>query len=327
VSYPQGEVRQITSDANGFCRLSASADCKSLLAIQSTSAKSLWVLPSRDEFKIQKVKTGEQELQGWISLTTDNRLLFVIGDSRENSLKAVHLDGSKPTTLYSDTIGLTMNLGISNSWGFKMLTLSPQISKDIRTFYFESFGLGGTNIWRVDLQKGSRQSIYHDTSYHNMALESMALSVDEEWLYVIKHFGLLKVKTDGKQVDTNFAKLDIYDLRLSPDGGRLACSSINDKLRQFETIIVDVKSRKVQQVLPITSSVEWTNDGRGLCFITTINNVPNIWMQSLTGGKPKQITHFSSDFISHYGWSPDGKYLSVIRESRPSDLFLLTVRE
>jgi class 3 adenylate cyclase/Tol biopolymer transport system component len=327
VSYPQGEVRQITSDANGFRRLSASADCKSLLAIQSTSAKSLWVLPSEDEFKIQKVQTGEQELQGWMSWTADNRLLFVTGDSRENSLKAVHTDGSKPTTLYSDTIGLTMNLSTGTSLGVRTLTLSPQVSRDIRTFYFESFGLGGTKIWRVDLQKGSRQSIYHDTSYDKRGLGSMALSADDEWLYVIKNFGLLKVKNDGKQVDTNFAKLDVYDLRLSPDGVRLACSSINHKLHQFETIIVDVKSRKVLQVLPITSSVEWTLDSKGLCYIVTTNNVPNLWMQPLTGGKPKQITHFSSDFISHYGWSPDGKYLSVIRESRPSDLFLLTLRE
>jgi len=328
VSYPQGEVRQITSDANGFSKLSASVDGKSLLAVQSTFSNSLWVLPPEDEFKIQKVPTGEQEVQRWISWTADNRILFVTGNPREDSLKDIYPDGSKLTTLYSDTMDFALRLTVGGgSAGIKSVVISPQISRDARTFYFVSHGYGGTDIWRVDLQSGSRQSIYHETTYPNMTLWSMALSADEEWLYFIKNSGLLKVRNDGKQVDTIFAEPHVYDLRLSPDGALLACSSTNEKLRQYETVIVDMKSRKVLQTLPITSSVEWTPDGRALAFIITINNVPNIWTQSLAGGKPKQITHLSSDYISHYGWSRDGKYLAVVRRSNPSDLYLLTVKK
>jgi len=329
VSYPQGEVRQITSDANGFSDLSASADGKSLLAIQSTYANSLWVLPSGDEFKIQKVPTGEQMVQGWTSWTADNRILFVTGNSREHSLKAVYPDGSKLTTLYSDTIGFASASRIVTTFasgGAKSRTFlfPPQIARDTRTFYFESFGSGRSNIWRVDLQSGSRQNIYQGTS-----LASMALSADEEWLYITNDSVLLKVRNDGKQVDTMFAEVgeDVSELRLSPDGIRLSSSRYNQKLEQYETVIVDVKSRKLLQTLPITSSVEWTPDGRGLCLIITANNVPNIWMQSLAGGKPKQITHFPSDEIAHFRWSPDGKDLAVIRRSNPSDVYLLTVKK
>jgi serine/threonine protein kinase/Tol biopolymer transport system component len=296
VSYPQGEVRQITSDANGFSNLSASADGKSLLAIQSISANSLWVLPSGDEIKIQKVLTGEQEVQGWVSWTTDNRILFVTRTLREHSLKAVFPDGSKLTILYSDTIvfDLRLNAGFGSSKDRgRTVVLSPQMSRDTRTFYFESeVGYDVSSIWKVDLQNGSHQNIY------NKAYSpSMALSTDEQWLYITKDWGLLKVKNDGSQVDTMFAKAGelVYGLRLSPDGLRLACSCYNQKLDQFETVIVDVKSGKMVQTLPITSSVEWTPEGRGLCYVITTNNVPNIWMQSLAGGQPKQITHFASD--------------------------------
>jgi len=155
----------------------------------------------------------------------------------------------------------------------------------------------------------------------------MALSADEEWLYIEKDWRLLKARNDGKQVDTIFAEFDVFGARLSPDGIQLACSRYNRKLEQFETVIIDVKSGKLLQTLPITSPVEWTPDGRGLCFITTTNNVPNIWTQSLAGGQPKQITHFSSDYISHYGWSRDGKHLAVVRRSNPSDVYLLTVKK
>ncbi len=329
VSYPQGEVRQITSDANGFSDLSASADGKSLLAIQSTYANSLWVLPSGDEFKIQKVPTGEQTVQGWTSWTADNRILFVTGNSREHSLKAVYPDGSKLMTLYSDTIGFASASQVVTTFtsgGAKSRTFlfPPQIVRDTRTFYFESFGSGRSNIWRVDLQSGSRQSIYQGTS-----LASMAMSADEEWLYITNQSGLLKVRNDGKQVDTIFAEVgeDVSELRLSPDGIRISSSRYNKKLEQYETVIVDVKSRKLVQTLPITSSVEWTPDGRGLSYIITANNVPNIWTQSLAGGKPKQITHFPSDEIVHFNWSPDGKYLDVVRRSNPSDVYLLTVKK
>jgi Tol biopolymer transport system component len=329
VSYPQGEVRQITSDANGFSDLSASSDGKSLLAIQSTYANSLWVLPSGDEFKIQKVPTGEQTVQGWASWTADNRILFVTGNSREHSLKAVYPDGSKLMTLYSDTIGFASASQVVTTFtsgGAKSRTFlfPPQIARDTRTFYFESFGSGRSNIWRVDLQSGSRQSIYQGTS-----LASMAMSADEEWLYITNQSGLLKVRNDGKQVDTIFAEVgeDVSELRLSPDGSRLAGSRYNQKQEQFEAVVVDVKSGNLLQTLPITSAVKWTPDGRGLCFIDRTKDVPNIWTQSLAGGGSKQITHFPSDDISDFAWSPDGKHLAVVRRSNPSDLFLLTVNK
>jgi class 3 adenylate cyclase/Tol biopolymer transport system component len=327
VSYPQGEVRQITFDANGFRRLSASADDKSLAAVQSTSTYSLWVLHSGDEFNIQKVSTGEQEIQGWMRWTADNRILFETSKAGENNLKGVYPDGSKLTTLYSDTIDFTFRLAVGTDARVKIVFPSPQISRDTRFFYFESHGYGGSNIWKVDLQSGSRKSVYHDTSYLNVELLGLALAADDEWLYVIQDRRLVKVRSDGKQVDSSFSKLDINELRLSPDGSRLACSRNNYERHGDETVIFDVKLRNVLQTLPISSSVEWTRDGKGLCYLITTNGVPNIWMQSLAGGKPKQVTHFPSDYISDYGWSSDGKYFAVVRQSKPSDIYLLTVKK
>lgn len=328
ISYPQGKVRQVTSDANGFNDLSASVDGKSLLAIQSTYENSLWVLPSGDEFKIQKVPTGEQEVQSWMGWTADNRILFVTSTSRETNLRAVYPDGSKPATLYSDTIGLPKPIVLlkKTSKGvhdYRLILPPAQISRDRQTFYFYSIKDSGSNIWKVDLQSGSRQSIYHK------AIIGMALSADGERLYITNYKELLKVRNDGKEIDTIFAEpdYDYLELSLSPDGNRLACSRGNEKLEQYETAIVDVKTGKVLQTLPVSSAVKWTSDGRGVCFIDGTNGVPNLWMQSLAGGKPKQITHFPSDKIMDFAWSTDGHYLAVVRQSNPSDLYLLTVKK
>jgi Tol biopolymer transport system component len=165
---------------------------------------------------------------------------------------------------------------------------------------------------------------YYKTGFHHGLL---ALSPDDELLYSIKRGELLKLKNDGKKVETLLTQPHVNDLHLSPDGALLAYSSGDEKTRQDETVIVDTKSIKVLKTLPITSSVEWTPDGRALSFVDTLNGPFNVWTQSLAGGKPRQITHFVSDVITHHGWSQDGKYLAMVRRSNLSDLFLLTIKK
>ena len=39
----------------------------------------------------------------------------------------------------------------------------------------------------------------------------------------------------------------------------------------------------------------------------------NIWENLLSGGNPKQLTHFTSGELFDYAWSPDGKDLFLAR--------------
>lgn len=319
LSYPDGEVRQITSDPNGFHKLGSTIDGKSLLATQAPFVCSLFILPYGDEAKIQKVSTGEQELFTQIGWTADNRLLFVSTISRDYNLNALYPDGSKLTTLYSDTIFISF----------------PKISKDNRTIYF---GYGGGNIdsvsiWRVDIETRTRQRVFRTRRVYNIELSS-----DGGWIFIDTENGLVKLRADGQQVQTYFKPMigergTFYHV-LSPDGTRIACIGWNQKLKQRELRIVDAKTSELQQTIPIQVwdyrfglGIQWSPDGRGILYLDGTNGAPNIWMKSLAGGQPKQITHFPSDDITDFGWSPDGKYLAVVRMSNPSDLFLLTPKQ
>jgi hypothetical protein len=51
--------------------------------------------------------------------------------------------------------------------------------------------------------------------------------------------------------------------------------------------------------------------------------VDNLWQQGLDGNGGRQITHFTSDQINHFQWSPNGKKLLVWRGHDESDLVLL----
>ena len=50
----------------------------------------------------------------------------------------------------------------------------------------------------------------------------------------------------------------------------------------------------------------------------------NLWLQPLDGGKPKQLTNFTSDQIWNWAWSRDGKQLALSRYSTTSDVVLIS---
>jgi hypothetical protein len=56
--------------------------------------------------------------------------------------------------------------------------------------------------------------------------------------------------------------------------------------------------------------------------------VANLWSQSADGGKPVQITNFSSEFISsefisNFALSPDGKRIALSRGHSTADVVLI----
>ena len=60
----------------------------------------------------------------------------------------------------------------------------------------------------------------------------------------------------------------------------------------------------------------WTHDGRGLTYVhNTTGRTQNVYMQSLAGGAPVQLTHFDSEpaVVAAYAWSPDGKKFAITR--------------
>jgi Tol biopolymer transport system component len=60
----------------------------------------------------------------------------------------------------------------------------------------------------------------------------------------------------------------------------------------------------------------WTPDGKALSFVhNTTGSTQNVYMVSLSGSVPVQLTHFGSDPVSvpAYAWSKDGKKFALTR--------------
>ena len=74
----------------------------------------------------------------------------------------------------------------------------------------------------------------------------------------------------------------------------------------------------------VSSLIDWADDGKSILYTTNMNNVSNIWSQSLDGEKPKQITDFKEMLITE-AFSRDGKQLACTpRGNLMRDAILIT---
>ena len=74
----------------------------------------------------------------------------------------------------------------------------------------------------------------------------------------------------------------------------------------------------------MSSLIDWAEDGKSILYTTNMNNVSNIWSQSLDGEKPKQITDFKEMLITGFAFSRDGKQLACTRGNLVRDAILIT---
>ena len=69
--------------------------------------------------------------------------------------------------------------------------------------------------------------------------------------------------------------------------------------------------------------LNFTPDGKAVAYTIRENEVDNLWVQPLDGSRGRQITHFDSEQILNFRWSPDGKSLGILRGHTESDVVLL----
>jgi len=64
-------------------------------------------------------------------------------------------------------------------------------------------------------------------------------------------------------------------------------------------------------------------DSTGIIYPVRNGQIDNLWLQHLDGSTGKQLTDFKLEFIRDFGYSFDGKQLSIIRGHRESDVVLI----
>lgn len=133
----------------------------------------------------------------------------------------------------------------------------------------------------------------------------------------------------GSSVESGF--LAGRGIGISPDGKTLAYvvavantagPTSADKIALLD--VATLRSPRMFDANPrISKGVQFTADGKSVAYPVKQNGVDNVWIQPVDGSAGHQITHFNSEQILSFHWSPDGKKLGILRGHTDSDVVLL----
>jgi hypothetical protein len=93
VSYPGGEVQQITRELVSYLGVSLSADAGMMVTTQIDQPLNIWVLPDGDSSRAKPITSGKHHIGG-LSWTADNRIVYATGEVVATDISAVAPDGS-----------------------------------------------------------------------------------------------------------------------------------------------------------------------------------------------------------------------------------------
>jgi Tol biopolymer transport system component len=264
-----------------------------------------------------------------VAWTAEGKLLVSDGQS----LQRMNLDGEQRSTILNDPDSWIVDIArcgdryIVLSWAFH----------------------GGTNqvhLWRTNAD-GS-----NPTQLTNGVFDRYPVcSPDGKWVYYSDNAGphySMRVPLEGGQTEP-VPGSDVPNMygfgagqAISPDGKRLVFNAditLSDNpqsaVSKLALVPLDSSSQSSPTLLQpdprlatgggngFTNAMSFTPDGKSVAHIVRDQGVDNIFVQPLDGSPGHQITNFTSQHISEFRWSPDGKTLAVARAQKTSDVVLL----
>lgn len=300
IAYPSGAVERITNELASYLSLAPAGDMRTLVTVKDDTAPQMWILDPKRPESARQLTTG---LPGYHSPAWTPQGILALG---ERGLWLID-----PTNGQKQLVP-----------GLQVDDKRPFGTPDGRTVYFESSRSGDFGVWKMGLEdrnvsqvtfggNGGRPKISRDGKW--MAYSGFAEDFISIWRVGLRGGLPIRISHDEAMTEPDF----------SPDGKWIAAAKANTsslKVYPFSGgpavkafVLPDGGQREV---------FSWTPDSKGLTFRRIEGGVGNLWIQPLDGGEPTALTHFDSQEIPGFAWSPDGR-LAITRAQRSSDVVLI----
>ncbi|MGA7631333.1 MAG: protein kinase [Terriglobales bacterium] len=317
-----GQVQPISHDTNTYSTLSLSADGKTLATVQQKAVSNFYVLPAAGSTAPDAAPLTVDGVRiAGFNWASDGALLT----SDFARLVRTDISGKNPTVLASDP-----SAGI-------LAFASCGTQSIIFPWAFH----GGTNligIWRVDAD-GSHPTQLTDGADDSFFRYPPVCSGNQPWVYFARDVKQLwRAPLDGSSKAEPIPGSEVpkafqtgRGMGLSPDGKTLAYLikylNVQTEEGTIKIALLDLATLKNPRLLDANDHISagpiFTPDGISVAYPVRENGVDNIWIQPIDGTAGRPITHFTSEQIQSFHWSPDGKNLGILRGHIDSDVVLL----
>ncbi len=310
VSVPTAHFRPLSSTGIVRDSVSASRAGNALAAVRLTRASTLWVAGTNHLSAVSQYPTGTDSLE---SLTWSANGEIVFPSARTSSV----------------------NLWRATASGYKPLA-SPEncveeqpasVSHSSLIVYSSNCATGGAdfNLWQLDTKTGQRRQL---TSGSNID-QQPSITPDGRWIVYTSWPSnvpsLWKIPVGGG-TPVSISHPQARNPAVSPDGRSIVCQVRENYDGRWRVAVLSLSDGALQREfpqLPTDTTVRWSPDGSSLDYIDAKSGFSNLWRQPLNGGRPRQLTRFSSkEEIQDFAWSLNGDKLAYIQGHAASDVIL-----
>lgn len=329
ISYPGGELRQITDDENDYRDSSVSADGKTITAVSLIRPTSLWSLDLQTR-RARQISTPDKNIDGsTLQRLSDGRLLFMkIGRDGTTFLSMNEEGGAERVILSYPT----------HVFDFKVTPDEKSMIASVRT--------DGWQLHRIDIDGATDIDLVNE--YPGPAGQAVpvevvpAVSADGTVIFQayqaeLDKSVLISVPPEGgKAEELEIEEADYNGLpSISPDGKYLAYQAeYKEKdllwagVRKALLRVVELKDGKAgrkifEKEIPQASGFLWSPSGDEIVYVKEPEK-SNFFKLNIKTGNETQISDFDqNDLVADFTWSADGMRILFFRVSQIENLLMI----
>jgi Tol biopolymer transport system component/phage shock protein PspC (stress-responsive transcriptional regulator) len=305
VSYPDGELRQLTTDTNDYFHPSVSADGRSIVASQVHGQFQIGVAPASTPDALQTVPlASRRDIWRW-DWAADGRLVI----PQTPDIRLVQPTGGE-TVLLSDAQHITDQVTTCGG----------------KYFVFRTAGRSGKvaqNLWRMDSNGTNLKQLTFGPNE-----SEPECSRDGQWVFYVDrgdNKSIKRVSVEGGEPET-LLKETPWGWSVSLDGKTIVSTEVReldhrlvlrlDSIADKTTTYHDLDQRA-------SPPLAFAPDPKTVVYTVREKGVDNLWEQPLENSPARQLTHFAAEQILMFRFSPDGTKLAIERGHVDSDAVLL----
>jgi eukaryotic-like serine/threonine-protein kinase len=308
ISYPGGEFRQLTTDTNDYFYPSISADGRAIVASQLHGQFQIGVAPENSPDALQPVPlASRRDVWRW-NWAADDRLVI----PQNPDIRLVNPAGGE-TVLLSDPQHISDQVTTCGGGKYFVVRSAGRARKISQNLW--RMNADGTNLKQLTF--GSNESepecsrdgqwvVYMDRG-DNQAIKRVSMEGDEPETLIKEAIGAWSLSPDGKTIVS--LELRELDHRLV-----LRFDSIEDRKTNYHDV-----DQRASPAIPVA----FAPDPKAVVYVVRDKGTDNLWEQPLDNSPPRQLTHFTSERIERFRFSPDGTKLAIERGHVESDAVLL----